>query len=82
MTGPVADMTGIDGSWDFTVTYSPENVYKQVAAGSDAGGASTPTGALSIFDAIDRQLGLTLRSQRRSLPVMVIDSMSEDVRDN
>jgi uncharacterized protein (TIGR03435 family) len=34
---------------------------------------------LSIFEAIDRQLGLKLRPEKRLLPVMVVDSISEDV---
>jgi uncharacterized protein (TIGR03435 family) len=83
LTGPVADMTGLEGAWDFTVNYSPQNVYNQARErGGDADAASTPTGALSIFEAIDRQLGLELRAQKRSLPVMVIDSISEDVDGN
>ena len=80
---PVADMTGLEGAWDFTITYSPQNVFNQApGAGGDAGIASTPTGALSIFEAIDRQLGLELKPQKRSLPVMVIDSISEDMSGN
>jgi uncharacterized protein (TIGR03435 family) len=83
LKGPVADMTGIEGAWDFTVNYSPQSLYNPSSGGGgDAGAASTPTGALSIFDAIDRQLGLTLRPQRRSLPVMVVDSISEEVAGN
>lgn len=79
LTGPVADMTGLEGTWDFTVNYSPQNVFNQATGGSgDGRAASTPTGAISIFEAIDRQLGLTLRPQKRSLPVMVIDSLTED----
>ena len=82
LTGPVADMTGLAGAWDFTVTYSPLNVFSQAPGVGDAGVASTPTGALSIFEAFDRQLGLELKTQRRSLPVMVIDSISEEVTGN
>ena len=79
---PVADMTGLDGAWDFTINYSPQNVFQTPGAGGDAGVASTPTGALSIFEAVDRQLGLNLRSERRLLPVMVVDSIAEDVVGN
>ncbi len=77
--GPVADMTALEGTWDFTVTYSPQSVYNQSGVGGDAGGASTPTGAVSIFEALDRQLGLRLGSEKRPVPVMVIDSISEEV---
>ncbi len=79
---PVADMTGLDGAWDFTINYSPQNVFQTPGAGCGADVASTPTGALSIFEAIDRQLGLRLRQEKRVLPVMVIDRISDDVVGN
>jgi uncharacterized protein (TIGR03435 family) len=77
-------MTGLAGAWDFTVNYSPQNVFNQ-ASGRDTGAtgvASTPTGVLSIFEAMERQLGLALKPQKRLLPVMVIDSISEHVGGN
>jgi uncharacterized protein (TIGR03435 family) len=75
---PVADRTGLQGAWDFSINYSPESVFRTPGAGGAADVASTPTGALSIFEAIEQQLGLKLRPEKRMLPVMVIDSISED----
>jgi uncharacterized protein (TIGR03435 family) len=83
LRAPVADMTGLEGRWDFTVGYSPQSMFNQATrGGGDAGAAITPTGVLSIFEAIDQQLGLELQPQKRMLPVMVIDSISEDVDGN
>ena len=42
--------------------------------GSDA---SDPTGGLSLFDAVDKQLGLKLESRKRPMKVLVIDSVQE-----
>jgi uncharacterized protein (TIGR03435 family) len=77
----VKDATGIAGSWDFTLAYSSSWVTgaggglfgppPPPAAGSD------PNGAISFFDAVNKQLGLKLEKTKRSLPVLVIDHIDE-----
>ncbi|HWW96560.1 MAG TPA: TIGR03435 family protein [Edaphobacter sp.] len=60
------------------------------AAGGGAGGggsssdgsASDPSGALTLFDAVNRQLGLKLEKQRRPAPVLVIDHIEEKPTEN
>jgi uncharacterized protein (TIGR03435 family) len=60
------------------------------AAGAGAGGggsspdgaASDPSGALTLFDAVSRQLGLKLEKQRRPSPVLVIDHIEEKPTEN
>ncbi|MDE3195946.1 MAG: TIGR03435 family protein [Acidobacteriota bacterium] len=37
--------------------------------------AREPTGALTIFEALEKQLGLKLEKRRRLLPVIVIDRL-------
>ena len=37
---------------------------------------------LSLFDAIDKQLGLRLEAQKRPYPVFVIDHIEEKPTDN
>ena len=44
---------------------------------SSASTASDPTGALSVFDAVNRQLGLKLEKAKRPYPVLVIDHIEE-----
>ena len=54
-------------------------------AGPPAGGAPTapdPTGGLSLFDAVNRQLGLKLEMHKRTMPVLVIDHVDEKPTDN
>jgi uncharacterized protein (TIGR03435 family) len=44
--------------------------------------ASDPNGALSFFDAVNKQLGLKLEKQKRPLPVLVIDHVDEKPTEN
>jgi uncharacterized protein (TIGR03435 family) len=80
---PVEDATGLAGGWDFTLSFSPPWMLR--AGGLDAGaapGASEPNGAISLADAINKQLGLKLKMRKRMLPVIVIDHMEEKPTDN
>jgi uncharacterized protein (TIGR03435 family) len=85
---PVEDKTSLEGAYDFTLTFSPIGVLNAGRGrGGDAGAAagpeaSDPTGALSLYDAINRQLGLKLEMRKRPMPVLVIDSMQEKPTDN
>jgi uncharacterized protein (TIGR03435 family) len=49
---------------------------------SSDGAASDPSGALTLFDAVSRQLGLKLEKQRRPSPVLVIDHIEEKPTEN
>jgi len=79
---PVADATGLEGGWDFSVTFStgsPMTMMPPRPAGepgqpaSDVPSASVPAGGNTIFEAVEKQLGLKLEKQKRLQPVMVID---------
>ena len=85
---PVEDKTGLEGAYDFTLTFSPIGVLNAGRGrGGDADPApgadfSDPNGALSLSDAVNRQLGLKLDMRKRPMPVLVIDSMQEKPSDN
>ena len=90
---PVADQTGIEGRWDFTLTFTSEAILRSLEtnranAAAQAGTAigqttaSDPTGAMTLADAFQRQLGLKLEMRRRPVQVLVIDSMSEKPTEN
>jgi len=69
---PVDDATGITGGWDFTLSFSPSWMLRSAnPANPDA------TVALSLADAVNRQLGLKLETSKRTRPVIVIDGMEE-----
>jgi uncharacterized protein (TIGR03435 family) len=51
-------------------------------AGVGPASASDPSGGLSLFDAMNKQLGLNLEKQKRPMPVLVIDHVEEKPTDN
>ena len=73
---PPLDSTGLKGGWDLTISFSGLDKVKQSAAGDD------PNGAVTIFTAVNKQLGLKLDKQKRSLPVLVIDHVDETPTEN
>jgi uncharacterized protein (TIGR03435 family) len=88
---PVEDQTGLDGSYDFTLTFTPIGLLNGGGRGRGgdggpaAGGAeaaSDPSGGLSLFDAVRRQLGLKLEMRKRPMKVLVIDSIQQKPTDN
>ena len=76
----VVDGTGIKGSYDFTLSFSSAD--KIVPTGGDVAAGADPNGAVSVFDAVNRQLGLKLEKTRRPYPVLVIDHIEETPTEN
>lgn len=83
---PVLDGTGLKGSYDFTLSFSSvDKILPNTGGGANNGGGanssdtngSDPNGAISVFDAVSRQLGLKLEKTKRPYPVLVIDHMEE-----
>jgi uncharacterized protein (TIGR03435 family) len=64
--GPIADSTGLKGTWDFDLKWS--NRVQLATAGAEG---------ISIYDAIDKQLGLKLGKQLSPIPVVIVDSLNE-----
>jgi uncharacterized protein (TIGR03435 family) len=85
---PVLDSTGLEGGWDFTLNFSTIGQLQgrgddQPPAGaSGTSSASDPNGALSLNDAIEKQLGLKLEKQKRPVEVLVIDHIEQKPLDN
>jgi uncharacterized protein (TIGR03435 family) len=92
---PVANNTEVEGGWDFTLTFSMGG--PMMVGGMPGGGrggdaipagapavptASDPTGGYTIFEAIEKQLGLKLEKQKRNMPVIVIDHMEQKPTEN
>lgn len=61
VTATVVDKTALDGAWDFKVEWTP---MAQIAN----------DGGLTLFDALQSQLGLQLGRKRLAVPVLVVDS--------
>jgi uncharacterized protein (TIGR03435 family) len=88
---PVLDATGLEGGYDFTLSFSPVQATRAgggrggdapPAPGDAAAGASDPTGAVTLFEAIDKQLGLKLEAQKRPVTVLVIDHAEQKPTEN
>jgi uncharacterized protein (TIGR03435 family) len=73
----VIDGTGLKDSYDFTLSFSSADKILPTAGAGDAANSSDPNGALSVFDAVNKQLGLKLEKSKRSYPVLVIDHIEE-----
>lgn len=80
---PMVDLTGLKGSYDFEITWSPPGRFAK--AGLPGGGpvtAAVPTGGVTLYEAIDKQLGLKLSVEKHSMPVVVIDHADRTPTEN
>jgi uncharacterized protein (TIGR03435 family) len=62
---PVVDSTGLKEAYDFTVTWTPRGLLG--VAGAEG---------ISIFDAVDKQLGLKLALETAPRTVLIVDSVN------
>jgi uncharacterized protein (TIGR03435 family) len=88
---PVLDATGIEGGWDFSLNFSPAGLINGGGRGGRGGDgppsgdgltASDPSGGISLFEAVEKQLGLKLESQKRMASVLVIDHIEQKPTEN
>ena len=68
---PVVDMTGLKGSWDMELKFTDWTLLG--AAGSNG---------VSLFDAVEKQLGLKLDQRQYPLPVLVVDRVNQKPTEN
>jgi uncharacterized protein (TIGR03435 family) len=79
---PIVDATGLDGGWNFLIGWTPRAMLEtpQAPNPNPPNGvipeAPEPNG-ISVFDAVERELGLKLVKQKRSIPVIVVDHVNE-----
>jgi uncharacterized protein (TIGR03435 family) len=67
---PVVDQTGLKGAWDFDFKFSPK------LTGLIARASGSDNESISLFDAIDKQLGLKLDAVKLPMPVIVVESVN------
>ena len=68
---PVVDEAKLDGAWDFDLKWTARALLP--AAGADG---------ISLFDAVDKQLGLKLEPKQITMPVIVVDNVNRKPTDN
>ena len=71
----VVDRTGLAGSWEFELNYTPDpaQLPPGVVVPDDLADPNRP----SIFAALEEQLGLKLQSARGPVEVLVIDRVTQ-----
>jgi len=75
---PVVDLTGLKGPYDIKLDWVPRPLVGNAADGATAEAAAGST----VFDALDRQLGLKLEERKLPLPVIVIDHVERVPTEN
>lgn len=65
----VVDQTGLAGAWEFTIEWTPAADIEN-------------NGGLTLFAALQSQLGLQLENKKLPVPVVVIDSIERTPADN
>ena len=79
---PMLDLTGIQGAYDFELTWTGKRFLAGANQGAgagttDAGGAAALPGSLTVFEALDQQLGLKATEQKHPVPKLVVDKASQ-----
>ena len=80
---PVVDLTEIKGSYDVTLDWTVRP--PAAAPGLQADGipaASDVAAGSTIFDSVEKQLGLKLESRKQPMPVIVIDHIERTPTEN
>jgi uncharacterized protein (TIGR03435 family) len=76
---PVVDATSLSGGWNFVMGWTPKALMP--APGSPAANTATVEAAdpngITVFDAMERELGLKLVKQRKTIPMIVVDHVDE-----
>jgi uncharacterized protein (TIGR03435 family) len=61
---PLLDRTGLTGAWSFSLRWSPRRAYNWSPA---------PSEVVTLFDALEKQLGLKLSLTKVATPVLVVE---------
>jgi uncharacterized protein (TIGR03435 family) len=71
LTKQVADMTGLKGRYDFALKWSPRQA-RPTNADGDA------VAKITLFEALEKQLGLKLDPVKQPMPVVVVESVNRE----
>ena len=84
---PVVDLTAMEGGFDFTLGWTGKQRMALARAGDSGqpGGASLasdPNGGVTVFEAVEKQLGLKLEERKHPMPVLIIDHVEQKPTEN
>jgi uncharacterized protein (TIGR03435 family) len=69
---PIVNLTGLTGKYDFTLAWTPVQLLHSPSRSGNPG-TTMDRDVISIFDAVETQLGLKLEHRRETCPVVVVD---------
>ena len=78
---PVQDQTGLSGSFDFQLAWTPDENVSTDGRGKLLNGAALDTSEPSLYSAVREQLGLKFQATRGRIELLVIDH-AEQPREN
>lgn len=76
MHSTVQNQTGLKGNYDFTLRFTPEDARTGIPDPGGSAGASDNAG-ISVFAAVEDQLGLKLESKKSPVDVVVVDHLEK-----
>jgi uncharacterized protein (TIGR03435 family) len=80
---PVVDETGIDTAFDLSLLYSGQRIIQAaIIRGDGASGGEALSGAVSLFEALEKETGLKVTTEKRTVPVLVIDHVDQQPTGN
>jgi len=74
---PAVDTTGLQGGWNFTLYWTPRAALETARPADAAAGAALDPGGITVFQAVEKQLGLKLEKGTHPVPVVVIDHIEQ-----
>jgi uncharacterized protein (TIGR03435 family) len=78
---PIVDATGLQGGWNFAIGWTPRGMPQTPAPNSNQAPGTVTEAAdpssISVFEAVEKELGLKLVKQKQSAPVTVVDHVVE-----
>jgi uncharacterized protein (TIGR03435 family) len=82
---PAVDATGLQGGWNFTLSWTPrpalENAGRPADGTAGAAGVAADPGGITVFQAVEKQLGLKLEKGTHPVSIVVIDHVEQKPTD-
>jgi uncharacterized protein (TIGR03435 family) len=63
-----------------TINFSPAGLVQELSV--EPGELSEPSGVISLFDALKRQLGLKVKTRKVMAPVLIVDRVNATPTEN
>jgi len=79
--GEIVDASGITGAYDFTLSFSGRN-QAALAAAAAPQDVTGPDGSITLFDALETQLGLKLETRNIPMSVVILDRIEQKPTEN